>query len=386
MASPICLLVSQALEGGQDFNIKGVSNVKRRRLDCGSDGVRTKAEVQVGSGDLKLTGEELAEVLVCQHLLCTAPHLAREFADTWGPSLTDVVASWKQKSENLPDLIKGKSQACTGASPEEEITRRVVLGHLLKAAPHLAKDWLDEHQWPTLSRVVSVWKKTKNIGNPWVCLARPDEKSSLARKLSLMARQENKPRKNESRSRKARDKSPYFEPPPPGRRWVAPPGYGPDPSWHPPVSPFHLVEECLYEDPWRLLVACIFLNKTTAKVAVPIMDTFFSRWGSPEAASDAEETELSELLKPMGLQKKRAKMLIRFSNEYLGAWSSPARDLHGIGKYGEDAWRIFCCGDLDVQPSDKELRRYLSWYRCYCMSNPSIDHKIISRDQKGLAV
>ena len=87
MASPICLLVSQALEGGQDFNIKGVSNVKRRRLDCGSDGVRTKTEVQVGSRDLELMGEELAEVLVCQHLLCTAPHMAREFADTWGPSL-----------------------------------------------------------------------------------------------------------------------------------------------------------------------------------------------------------------------------------------------------------------------------------------------------------
>ena len=296
MASPICLLVSQALEGGQDFNIKGVSNVKRRRLDCGSDGVRTKTEVQVGSRDLELMGEELAEVLVCQHLLCTAPHLAREFADNLGPSLTEVVASWKQKSENLPDLMKGKSQegasACTGASPEEQITRRVVLGHLLKAAPHLAKEWLDENRWPTLSRVVSEWKKSKNFGNPWVCLARPDEKdksdpeqekivaqSSLARKLSLMASQENKPRKNESRSRKARDKSPYFAPSPPARRWVAPPGYGPDPSWHPPVSPFHLVEECLYEDPWRLLVACIFLNKTTAKVAVPIMDSFFSRWG-----------------------------------------------------------------------------------------------------------
>ena len=172
MASPICLLVSQALEGGQDFNIKVVSNVKWRRLDCGNDGLRTKAEDQVGSGDLKLMGEELAEVLVCQHLLCTAPHMAREFADTWGPSLTEVVASWKQKSENLPAPMKGKSQegvsACTGASSGEQITRRVVLGHMLKAAPHLAKEWLDENQWPTLSRVVSVWKKTKNKGNPWV--------------------------------------------------------------------------------------------------------------------------------------------------------------------------------------------------------------------------
>ena len=135
---------------------------------------------------------------------------------------------------------------------------------------------------------------------------------------------------------------------------MAPPGFGPDPSWHPPVSPFHLVEEFLYSDPWRLLVACIFLNKTTAKVAVPVMDTYFSRWGSPEAASAACETELCELLKPMWLQRKRSQMLTRFSREYLGSWTSPARDLHGIGKYAEDAWRLFCCGDLSVQPTDKE--------------------------------
>ena len=145
---------------------------------------------------------------------------------------------------------------------------------------------------------------------------------------------------------------------------TGPPGYGAKPSWHPPASPFHLVEERLYSDPWRLLVACIFLNKTTAKVAVPVMDKYFSKWGSPEAASAADELELAQLLQPMGLHKKRAQMLIRFSREYLGPWTSPARDLHGIGKYGEDAWRLFCCGDLEVQPTDKELLRYLSWYRC----------------------
>ena len=294
---------------------------------------------------------------------------------------------WEQKSEDLPDLTKDKAlagvNACT-ATLEEGISRRIVLGHLLKVTPHLAKEWLDEHKGPTLSRVVSVWHKGQKIGNP--CVTRPVEKygkdplqetvtaqSSLAGKLSLMAARqvrEDKPEKKMSRIKIARDKSPYFEPSPPERRWVAPPGYGPNPSWHPPVSPFHLVEECLYADPWRLLVACIFLNKTTAKVAVPIMDTFFSRWGSPEAASVACETELCELLKPMGLQRKRAQMLIRFSQEYLGPWTSPARDLHGIGKYGEDAWRLFCCGDLDVQPTDKELLRYLSWYRCCsCLIN-----------------
>ena len=33
--------------------------------------------------------------------------------------------------------------------------------------------------------------------------------------------------------------------------------------WEPPASPFGLIEEELYGDPWRLLTACILLNKTS---------------------------------------------------------------------------------------------------------------------------
>lgn len=32
--------------------------------------------------------------------------------------------------------------------------------------------------------------------------------------------------------------------------------------WIPPKSPYNLVQESLYEDPWKLLVATIFLNRT----------------------------------------------------------------------------------------------------------------------------
>lgn len=33
--------------------------------------------------------------------------------------------------------------------------------------------------------------------------------------------------------------------------------------WHPPASPYGLIEEVLYEDPWKLLVACMLLNVTS---------------------------------------------------------------------------------------------------------------------------
>jgi len=36
-------------------------------------------------------------------------------------------------------------------------------------------------------------------------------------------------------------------------------------EWVPPVSPYGLIQEKLYKDPWKLLVACMLLNKTSGQ-------------------------------------------------------------------------------------------------------------------------
>ena len=40
------------------------------------------------------------------------------------------------------------------------------------------------------------------------------------------------------------------------------------PDFSPPVSPFGLVQEQLFKEPWKLLVATIFLNKTTGRLNI----------------------------------------------------------------------------------------------------------------------
>lgn len=41
-------------------------------------------------------------------------------------------------------------------------------------------------------------------------------------------------------------------------------------TWTPPASPWSLLEEALYDNPWRLLVACILLNRTTGRQVHPM--------------------------------------------------------------------------------------------------------------------
>ena len=70
----------------------------------------------------------------------------------------------------------------------------------------------------------------------------------------------------------------------------------------------------------------------------------------------------SELLQPLGLHEKRAKIIIRFSEEFLTKdWTYP-KELYGIGKYGDDSYRIFCLGDWkNVTPNDHKLNFYHKW-------------------------
>ncbi|XP_009954394.1 PREDICTED: methyl-CpG-binding domain protein 4 [Leptosomus discolor] len=158
-----------------------------------------------------------------------------------------------------------------------------------------------------------------------------------------------------------RKTSPYFSskyskeaPSPPRRKALR--------KWTPPRSPFNLVQETLFHDPWKLLIATIFLNKTSGKMAIPVLWEFLKKYPSPEIARAADWKEMSELLKPLGLYELRAKTITKFSDEYLSKrWKYPI-ELHGIGKYGNDSYRIFCVNEWkEVQPQDHKLNVYHAW-------------------------
>ncbi|XP_051011089.1 methyl-CpG-binding domain protein 4 isoform X2 [Acomys russatus] len=133
-------------------------------------------------------------------------------------------------------------------------------------------------------------------------------------------------------------------------------------KWTPPRSPFNLVQETLFHDPWKLLIATIFLNRTSGKMAIPVLWEFLEKYPSAEVARTADWRDVSDLLKPLGLYDLRAKTIIRFSDEYLTKpWRYPI-ELHGIGKYGNDSYRIFCVNEWkQVHPEDHKLNKYHDW-------------------------
>ena len=129
--------------------------------------------------------------------------------------------------------------------------------------------------------------------------------------------------------------------------------------WKPPKSPIGLIQEDLWPNEWRILVSCLMLNLTTRKQVDGVIYRFFDRWPTPESLDTAELNELRDMIKPLGMWRKRSETLLRFNKEYMiGAWKE-AKDLHGCGKYANDAWLIFCKGSWkSVKPNDHALNKY----------------------------
>ncbi len=130
----------------------------------------------------------------------------------------------------------------------------------------------------------------------------------------------------------------------------------------PEVSPYNLFQERYRDDPWRLLCCVICLNLCTGTALESVHCELFSRWPTPLHMATADPSELEAVLRHLGMQRRRARALIRMSTAYSCWWDggNPS-DLPGIGKYGGDSYEIFVRGNLGVRPMDKELRKYIEW-------------------------
>ena len=193
-----------------------------------------------------------------------------------------------------------------------------------------------------------------------------------------------------------------------------------------PVPPttshrFGIIQEKLWREPFWLLIAVTFLNKTAGRAAAPIFWTLKERYPTPELLAEARQEDLHKMIYHLGLQTQRSRRLIQIAQAWVEAPPAKGRrfrTLHypvrgdgraykaseameedadecagaleighvtGCGPYAWDSWRIFCRDTLrdladdyngknarskskffvpewkKVLPLDKELRACLRW-------------------------
>jgi methyl-CpG-binding domain protein 4 len=118
-----------------------------------------------------------------------------------------------------------------------------------------------------------------------------------------------------------------------------------------------LIQDKYAHDPWKILVVGILLNRTRGSFAEPIIDEFFKKYHGPLALLGAREDEVIAMIRPLGFYRKKTEHLRRMSIGWLKF--TPVEELHGVGRYGQDSYRIFVDKDLTIKPIDKKLKQYL---------------------------
>lgn len=145
--------------------------------------------------------------------------------------------------------------------------------------------------------------------------------------------------------------------------------------WSPPK--YGLVQEKYWPDPWKILVCCLCLNLTTRKQMEPVVEILFQRWPDARSLSEASDEDLIEVIRPLGMWKRRTSTLKKMSRQFHdGKWSN-VLELAGVGKYASDAYHIFVLGEWrNVEPCDHALTDYHEFLKRFYgeSDHPSSNH------------
>ncbi len=111
---------------------------------------------------------------------------------------------------------------------------------------------------------------------------------------------------------------------------------------------------------WQHMVAVIMLNQTGRKAVKYVLPLFLKQWPTPNKFLLAGIDDVKEVIWPLGMYNIRFQRLKRMTADFLTWDGNDATMLYGIGKYGSDSYEIFFKQNYTVEPTDKELKRYLA--------------------------
>jgi len=111
--------------------------------------------------------------------------------------------------------------------------------------------------------------------------------------------------------------------------------------------------------PWQHMVAVMCLNQTYRKQVKWVLPELFDRYPTPQKFLAGRQSYQEKLLKPLGMWKVRTERIRKMSKQFLDWDGDEASDLHGIGKYGSDSYKIFFKNVIPNDVQDKELRKYI---------------------------
>ena len=122
----------------------------------------------------------------------------------------------------------------------------------------------------------------------------------------------------------------------------------------------HLMVQQQVKSVWQHMVGVICLNLTNRVQVKRVLPKLFKRYPTPIKFIRGNSNTQKKMLEPLGMVNIRLMRLKQMSIDFLTWDYKDAKDLHGIGKYGSDSYRIFYLNEIPKDVKDKELKRYIN--------------------------
>jgi len=122
----------------------------------------------------------------------------------------------------------------------------------------------------------------------------------------------------------------------------------------------HLMVQQQVKNEWQHMVGVICLNLTNRKQVKEVLPKLFEKYPNATKFLIGNIKTQKRMLAPLGMINVRLKRLRKMSRDFLKWDHKDATDLHGIGKYGSDSYRIFYKNEIPENVQDRELKRYLN--------------------------
>ena len=78
-----------------------------------------------------------------------------------------------------------------------------------------------------------------------------------------------------------------------------------------------IIQQEFQHDPWKMLVGCIMLNQTNNKQVRRVIYDFFETYPNPQSITEDSIPDITERLRPLGFYNRRARSILKFSQEYI---------------------------------------------------------------------
>tara|TARA_B100000900_G_scaffold370645_1_gene349310 strand:+ start:63 stop:470 length:408 start_codon:yes stop_codon:yes gene_type:complete len=110
---------------------------------------------------------------------------------------------------------------------------------------------------------------------------------------------------------------------------------------------------------WQHFVGVICLNQTGRQQVKAVLPELFKRYPDAVTFIRGRKATQERILKPLGMNKVRAKRLRGMSVDFLSWDGEDATKLYGVGKYGSDSYELFYKKRIPENVGDHELQRYI---------------------------